>query len=173
MRQHNHTEKKWTAVKRVFLVLPLTTSAPWTTPPSPRIVLSAKASIKITYSQGPSEEKLCVCMCVCEREHTYNYFLKFCKKISKLLLTNALELICSPYGSESEVTQSCLALYDPMDCSLTRLFRPWDFPGTSNGAGCRFLLQGIFPTQGSNPGLLHCRRILSPAEPQGTPMLPL
>ena len=37
---------------------------------------------------------------------------------------------------------------------------PWDFPGKSTGVGCHFLLQGIFPTQGSKPGLLHCRQTL-------------
>ena len=31
---------------------------------------------------------------------------------------------------------------------------PWDFPGKNTGVGCHFLLWGIFPTQGSNPGLL-------------------
>ena len=31
---------------------------------------------------------------------------------------------------------------------------PWDFPGKNHGVGCYFLLQGIFPTQGSNPRLL-------------------
>ena len=36
--------------------------------------------------------------------------------------------------------------------------RPWDFPGNSTGVGCHFLLQGIFPTQRSNPGLLHYRK---------------
>ena len=39
----------------------------------------------------------------------------------------------------------------------TRLFCPWDFPGKSTGVGCHFLLQEIFLTQGSNPGLSHCR----------------
>ena len=33
---------------------------------------------------------------------------------------------------------------------------PWDFPGGSTGVGCHFLLQGIFPTQGWNLGLLYC-----------------
>ena len=37
---------------------------------------------------------------------------------------------------------------------------PWDFQGKSTGVGCHFLLQGIFPTQGSNPGLSHCRQTL-------------
>ena len=39
----------------------------------------------------------------------------------------------------------------------TRLLCPWDFPGESTGMGCHFLLQGIFPTQGSNLSLQHCR----------------
>ena len=42
----------------------------------------------------------------------------------------------------------------------SRLLRPWDFPGRNTGLGCCALLQGIFPTQGSNPHLLHCRQIL-------------
>ena len=41
----------------------------------------------------------------------------------------------------------------------TRLLRPWDFPGMNTGVGCHFLLQKIFLTQGSNPGLLHRRLI--------------
>ena len=35
-----------------------------------------------------------------------------------------------------------------------------DSPGKNIGVGCHALLQGIFPTHGSNPGLLHCRQIL-------------
>ena len=42
----------------------------------------------------------------------------------------------------------------------TRLLCPRDFPGKNTGVGCHFLLQGIFPTQGSNLHLLHCRRVL-------------
>ena len=37
---------------------------------------------------------------------------------------------------------------------------PWNSPGQNTGVGSRSLLQGIFPTQGSNPGLFHCRQIL-------------
>ena len=36
----------------------------------------------------------------------------------------------------------------------------WDFPGKSTGVGCHSLLQGIFPTQGLNPGLPLCRQML-------------
>ena len=37
-------------------------------------------------------------------------------------------------------------------------FSPWDSPGKNTGVGCQFLLQEIFPTQGLNPGLQHCRQ---------------
>ena len=40
------------------------------------------------------------------------------------------------------------------------LYSSWNSPGQNTGVGSHFLLQGIFPTQGSNPGLLHCRPIL-------------
>ena len=65
-----------------------------------------------------------------------------------------------PLKTESEVTQSC------PNSSLTpwtvahRLLCPWDSPGKNTGVGCHFFLQVIFLTQGSNPGLLHCRQTL-------------
>ena len=40
------------------------------------------------------------------------------------------------------------------------LYSPWNSPGQNTGVGNLSLLQGIFPTQGSNPGLMHCRQIL-------------
>ena len=43
---------------------------------------------------------------------------------------------------------------------LHGLHSPWNSPGQNTGVGSLSLLQGIFPTQGSNPGLRHCRRIL-------------
>ena len=42
----------------------------------------------------------------------------------------------------------------------TKLPHPWDSPSKNTGVGCHFLLQGIFPTQGLNPGLPHCRQML-------------
>ena len=42
------------------------------------------------------------------------------------------------------VAQSFLTLCDPMDCSPTRLFCPWNSPGRNTGVGCHFLLQEIF-----------------------------
>ena len=55
----------------------------------------------------------------------------------------------------------------PWTVVYTRLLRPWHFPGKSTGVGCHFLLQEIFPTQGMNPGLPSCRKMLLPSEPLG------
>ena len=64
--------------------------------------------------------------------------------------------------SESEVAQSCLTLCDPMDCRLP------GFSGKNTGVGCHFLLQEIFPTQGLNLGLPHCRQMLYHLSHQGS-----
>ena len=48
------------------------------------------------------------------------------------------------------VPQSCLTLLLPYGLQPARLLCPWDFSGKNIGAGCRFLFQGIFPTQRSN-----------------------
>ena len=68
--------------------------------------------------------------------------------------------------------QSCLTLCDPMDCSPPGSSVHRDSAGKNTGVGCHALLEGIFLTQGSNPGLLHCRWILT-HEPPGTPFMNL
>ena len=50
-----------------------------------------------------------------------------------------------------------------------RLYNSWNSPGQNTGVDSFSLLQGIFPTQGLNPGLLHCRTDSLPAEPQEKP----
>ena len=63
-------------------------------------------------------------------------------------------------------SQSCSVLStlcDPIDNS------PWNSPGQNTRAGSLSLLQGIFPTQGSTPGLLHCRQILYQLSHQASP----
>ena len=79
----------------------------------------------------PVNTKMCVCVCVCV-------------------------CVCA-----RSVTQSCLTDCDPMDCSPPVFLCPWDFSSNHTGEGCHFLLQRIFPTQGSNLGLLHCKKVLS------------
>ena len=51
----------------------------------------------------------------------------------------------------------------------TRLLCPRDFPGKNTGVGCHFVLQGIFPTQGSNTCLLHWQTFPLPLSHQGSP----
>ena len=51
------------------------------------------------------------------------------------------------------------------------LCSPWDSPGQNIEVSSRSLLLGIFPTQGSNPGLLHCRWILYQLSHQGSPRI--
>ena len=53
-----------------------------------------------------------------------------------------------------------------MDCSPSGSSVHGDSPGKNTGVGCHFLLQGIFLTQGLNPGLLHCRQMLYPLSHQ-------
>ena len=69
-------------------------------------------------------------------------------------------------------TQSCPTLCDPMGYSPARLLCLWNFLGKNTGAGCHFLLQEIFPTQGLNLcllWLLHWKVGSLPAEPPGKP----
>ena len=56
---------------------------------------------------------------------------------------------------------SCVQLFAPYGLQPSRLLHLWDSPGKHTGVGCHALLQRIFLTQGSNPGLPHCRQILS------------
>ena len=60
----------------------------------------------------------------------------------------------------------CNPMENPME--PVTLLRPWDFLGKSTGVGYHFLLQRIFPTQGSNLGLPHCRQMLYHLSHQGS-----
>ena len=71
------------------------------------------------------------------------------------------------------VVQSCPTLCDPMDCSPLGSSVHGDSPGKNTGVGCHAFLQGIFPTQGSNHGLLHCRQIFYHLSHQGSPIYSL
>ena len=64
-----------------------------------------------------------------------------------------------------KAAQSCPTLWP------RGLYSPWDSPGQSTGVGSRSLLQRLFPTQGSNPGLPHCRRTLYQLSHKGSPRI--
>ena len=88
--------------------------------------------------------------------------LQVCLLIKSAFLvkrTPIAERAGSNYCCCSLVTKSCPTLCDPMDCSPPAPLS-MEFSGKNTEVGCLFLLQGIFPTQGSNPHLLHCRQIV-------------
>ena len=64
-------------------------------------------------------------------------------------------------------TTGCSVVYDSL--WPHGLYSPWNSPGQNTVVGSLFLLQGIFPTQGSNPSLPHCRRILYQLSHKGSP----
>ena len=65
-----------------------------------------------------------------------------------------------------KIAQSCPAVSNPMDYTVHGIFS-----GQNAGMGSLSLLQGVIPTQGSNPGLPHCRRILSQLSYQERPWM--
>ena len=65
-----------------------------------------------------------------------------------------------------KVAQSCLTLCDPMET-----IQSMEFSSQNSGVGSFFLLQGIFLTQGLNPGLPHCRQILYQLSHKGSPRI--
>ena len=69
------------------------------------------------------------------------------------------------------VTHLCLTLCDPEDGNLPGSFVHGISQGKDAGVGNHSLLQGIFPNQGSNSGLLHCRQNLCWVSHQGTPSI--
>ena len=67
------------------------------------------------------------------------------------------------------VAQSCSTLCNPMDCSLPDSSVHGDSPSMNTEVGCHAPFLRIFPTQWSNPGLLHCRQIFLLTELWGKP----
>ena len=92
---------------------------------------------------------VCVCLCLC---------LCVCVSVSVCLCVSVCVSVC--------------VHAHPMDYSPIRLLCPWDSPGKNTGVGCQALLQGIFLTQRSNPGLLcllHWQAGYLPLVPPGKP----
>ena len=111
------------------------------------------------------------CKCHLSRDLHFSYVLQspLCITIppgNSFLGINNFVLCCA------KLLQSCPTLCNSVE--PTRLLCPWDSPGRNTGVGCHALLQGIFPTQGSNLCLLHLphRQAGSlPLAPPGKPNL--
>ena len=74
-----------------------------------------------------------------------------------------------PGESEGESHSAMSDSFRPHGLGPTRLLCPCDSAGKITGVGSHSFLQGIFPTQGLNPGLLHCGQILYHLSHQGSP----
>ena len=86
-------------------------------------------------------------------DHSYHFLqMPYCRNAMPLGFTDGLTtfLVC---------TCACLSCFSHVLLFVTlwtaRLLCPWDSVGKDTGVGCHALLQGIFPTQGLNPHLLH------------------
>ena len=82
-------------------------------------------------------------------------------------LWNPTNKVSSPTASANHVVGS--SSLQPHGLWPARLLCLWSSPGKNTGVGCHSFLQWIFPTQGSNLGLLHCRQILNCLSHQGSP----
>ena len=136
--------------------------------------------LKITAEGNPFLRKLWIC----QQYYSNQYYKRPCDRCSVLTRgfqglqqkaypsIDLFELVSSRVCVCVCVCVSCseyLTLCDPMDYSLPGSSVHGDFPGKNIGTGCHPILQGIFLTQGSNSGLLHCQVHSLPSEPPGKP----
>ena len=107
-----------------------------------------------------------------------SFLFTFMSIVSEAVLRDGLRIeshksgfsvsILTPCTMLCLVAQSCQTL-GPHGLWPTRSLCPWDSSGENTGVSCYALLQGIFPTQGSNPGLPHCGWILYQLGHKGSP----
>ena len=81
----------------------------------------------------------------------------FCFKKEPIKQINSSQFI--HYGSGNISCSVVSNSLQPHGLQPTRFLCPWNSPGQNTGVGCHSLLQGIFPTQGSKPGFMHCSQI--------------
>ena len=82
--------------------------------------------------------------------------------LTNVRLVKAMVFPIVTYGCEWKLLSRVWLFVTPCDS-------PWNSPGQNTGVGRLSLLQGIFPTQGLNPGLLHCGQILDQLSHKGSP----
>ena len=121
-------------------------------------------AIYLPWSDGTGCHDLCFLNV--EFKPAFSLSFTFIKQLFSSSLLSAIKVVSSAYlrlllflsaiFHVCLVAQSC-PICDPMDCSPPGSSVHKDSPGKNTGMGCYALLQGVFPTQGSNP---HCRQIL-------------
>ena len=97
---------------------------------------------------------------------------RFCgPKLSVLLPAWPWQVIQLFFASMSLLSESEICSVVPNSFQPHGLYSPWNSPGQNTEVDSCSFLKGIFPTQGSNPGFLHCRRILYCLSHQGNPRI--
>ena len=96
------------------------------------------------------------------------YVLIFYFPILQVVVIFQIKVVLSQCVCECAVMSDSL---QPLGLQSSRLLCPWDFPGKSAGVGCHFLLQGIFPTQGSKPHRLLWQADSLPLSHLGSPVM--
>ena len=106
------------------------------------------------------------------KNHRWTFVGKAMSLLSNMLSRFVIAFLPrSMCDSESEKVSSLVlsTLFQSHGLQPVRLLYPWDSLGKNTGMISHSLLQGIFLTQGSNPGLLHCRQIFYDLSHQGSP----
>ena len=101
----------------------------------------------------------------------WDHFLsnKLCLSPLKKICTIDVSGTQSLWNVYERWSESCLVMSNSLQPH--GLHSPWNSPGPNTGVGSLSLLHGIFLTQGSNPGLPHCRRILYQLSHKGSPRI--
>ena len=95
--------------------------------------------------------------------------------LSLFYLLFSLFLFEMPLEEEIRILMHWMSEWKSLSCvwlfATPWLYSPWNSPGQNTGVGSLSLLQGIFPSQGLNPGLTHCRHILYQLSHKGSPRI--
>ena len=97
--------------------------------------------------------------------HTHTYILNACTYMCMCFVSGWMTEVLLSWKVKVKSLSRFWLFATPWTIQPSGLLCPWDSPGKNAGVGCHFLLQGIFPTQGSNPGFPQADALTS--EPPG------
>ena len=134
---------------------------------STRTAVKKEQDISLNEKSKFQDNKCHVCNVLITGICTYKYF-----RFNHMALPFCQSQIIQCYTIHSSDSHSVLSnSLRPHGLQAARLLCLWNSPGKNTGVSCHVLLQGIFPTQGSNTCLLHCRQILYHLSHEGSLLL--
>ena len=101
----------------------------------------------------------------------YTYYRKYEKQWNKITsnLSNTCNHNVKAFLASWHISKKVKVVSDFLQPH--GLYSPWNSPGQNTWVGNLSLLQGVFPTQGLDPGLPHCRQILYQLSQEGSPRI--